>query len=284
MTLISTLDAFPRRPIVVRSGWRTRLSLAGSALAVVVPWVVAIWFAVIFGPGLLADPRVWREGRSVPVTNVEGSCFVKLSLLPFSWCTLEISYEGFDGTEITRSVTAMNLGGFDSDEPPIVKIDPADEDTIALSWFVDSLVRRWLALALALPTFAVIGGVIGSGLWVSLREWRLYRLLAQHPNPVAVRVLNIRLLSNPGWAREVTFSYSAPDGCERTAKQRLKVIKGKRGVAPANWDYEEPITLCEPAGALMALTGDRGARLVKASFEPLVLTDAEKQRLRTATA
>lgn len=281
MSFVSELDAFPRRPIVARAGWRTRIALAGSALCVLAAVATAIWFVAIFGPGLIDDPRVWREGRPVAVTNVAGSCFVKLSLLPFSWCTLDVSYRGADGKEVTRPVTALDLGGFDSDEPPIVKVDPRDDETIALSWFVDFLIVRWVALAIALALFALLGGAIGVGLWVSLREWRLYQILARAPNPVAAKVQTVRLLSSPGWAREITFSYPTADGRERTATQRLKVIKGKHGVAPENWIYEEPIALSEPRGSLLALAGERGARLVKSSFEPLVLTDAEKHRLRT---
>lgn len=282
MLFVSALDAFPRRPIAVKAGWRTTVATAGSALGVLAPLAFAVWFAAIFGPGLLSDARVWREGRPVPVTDVAGSCFVELSLLPFSWCTLDVSYRGLDGTEVKRSVTALNIGGFDRDTPPVLKVDPGDDDTVALSWFVASLLGRRVAFAIVEGIFMLLAGAIGTGLWISLREWRLYRVLALDPNPVAATVLGMRLLSNPGWAREVTFSYPAPDGRERTAKQRLKVIRGERGVAPENWTYQEPILLSRRGDVLMALAGERGARLVKASFEPLVLTDAEKARLRTA--
>ena len=57
--------------------------------------------------------------------------------------------------------------------------------------------------------------------------------------------------------------------------------KGEHGVAPEHWSYEEPVTLLQQGDVVLALAGDRGARLVKASFEPLVLTEAEKEQIRS---
>ncbi len=213
-----------------------------------------------------------------------GSCTVKLSLLPFSWCTLDVSYRCVAGRVATQSVTALTFVDFDRSAPPSLKVDPGDDEAVALSWFVDALPARWVALVVASGGLAFLAAVIGGGAWALLSEFRLYRTLARDPKPVEARVVGMRLVSSPGWAREVRFSYRAADGSERTAKQRLRVLKGKRGVAPEHWTYEEPVLLSQGGDCLLALAGTRGARLVKTSFEPLVLTDAEKQRLRTVAA
>ena len=277
---MSTLDAFPRRPIAIRASRRTTLAAAGSAFGALLALAGALWFVVLFGPGLLHDARVWREGQSAPVTDVTGSCRVQLSWLPFSWCTLDVSYRAPDGSITTRPLSALTFVDFDRSVPPSVKVDPADDQAVALSWFADELPLRWLALSTAAGGLALLAGVIAGGTWTWLREIRLYRVLARDPNPVEARVIETRLVSSPGWAREIRFSYPAVDGSERTVKQRLRVLKGEHGVAPSYWTYEEPVRLSEGGDILLALASARGARLVKSSFEPFVLTDAEKQRIR----
>ncbi len=282
MASLTALDSFPRRPIAVRAGRRTTLAAAGGALVALGALAAAIWFAALFGPGLLRDPRVWREGRPEPVTGMAGSCSTRLSWVPFSWCTLDVSYRGQDGRVVTRSVSALTFVDFDREAPPTVKVDPGDDGAVALSWFAEAMPLRWLALLTASGGLALLAGAIGGGVWASLREFRLYRTLARAPNPIGARVLGVRLVSSPGWAREVSFSYRGADGGERTGKQRLKVLKGEHGVAPEDWTYEEPIPVSERGDVLLALAGDGGARLVKTSFEPLVLTDEEKRRLGAA--
>ena len=248
------------------------LAVAGSALVALAALAAAVWFSTMFGPGLLRDPQVWRDGRLVPVTSVSGSCTTKLSWLPFAWCDLDVSYHAADGRVVARPLSALTFVDFDRDTPPRLKVDPGD-GAVALSWFAEELPLRWLALLVASGGLMFLGCVIGGGVWALLREFRLYRALAQGPNPVAAEVLGVRLVSSPGWAREVRFSYRTADGVERKAKQRLKVLKGKHGVAPADWAYEEPIPLSPRGDVLLALASDHDARLVKASFEPLVLTD-----------
>ena len=205
MAPVTALDAFPRRPIAVRAGWRTVLATAGSALVALATLAGGIWFAAVFGPSLLRDPQVWREGRPATITDMAGSCTTRLSWLPFSWCSLDVSYLGTAGQVLKRSVSALTFIDFDRSAPPSLKVDPNDENTVALSWFADDLPLRWSALVTAAGGLIFLAGVIGAGVWALLREFRLYRALALEPNPVAARILAVRLVSNPGWAREVSF-------------------------------------------------------------------------------
>lgn len=284
MSSVEVLNAFPRRPIAVRLGWRTALTAVGSTLVAAGALAGAVWFAALFGPGLLSDARVWRDGRPTSAAGVSGSCRTRLSWLPFAWCDLRASYRSEDGRPLTRPVTALTLVDFDRTTPPRIKVDPNDEGVPALSWFAEALPLRWLALLTVSGLLTFLAGVVGVGVWVLLREHRLYRALGRDPHPVEARVVGARIVANPSWAREIRFVYRAPDGSERTGTQRLSVLKGAHGVAPADWTYEEPIPLSPSGNVVLALASGRGARLVKASFAPLVLTEAERHRLEAAAA
>jgi len=62
------------------------------------------------------------------------------------------------------------------------------------------------------------------------------------------------------------------------------VLRGAHGVAPQDWTCEAPIPPASSPGRVLVLVGTRGARLVKTSFAPLVLSDEEQQRVRDAAA
>ena len=205
MAPVTALDAFPRRPIAVRAHWRTVLAAAGSALVALATLAGGLWFAALFGPSLVRDARVWQEGHPASITNIAGSCTTRLSWLPFSWCSLDVSYRGMNGSVLTQPISALTFIDFDRSTPPSLKVDPRDEEAITLSWFANDLPLRWLALVAASGGLVFLAGVIGAGVWALLRELRLYRTLARKPNPVGARVLAVRLVSNPGWAREVSF-------------------------------------------------------------------------------
>lgn len=282
MSSAEVFGAFPRRPLAVRLSARTALGAAGSAFAAVAALAGALWFVVLFGPGLLSDARVWREGRPTLLVDLSGSCTTKLSWLPFSWCDVNASYRDVDGRVVTQSVNALTFVDFDRTAPAQLKVDPSNEKTLALSWFAEALPLRWVALLTASGILAFLSCVLGAGVWVLLREHRLYRALGQDPHPVEAKVVGTRIVSNPSWAREVQFSYRAADGSERTSTQRLAVLKGAHGVAPKDWTYENPISLSSAGDVLLALANARGARLVKDSLAPFAMTELEKQRVRKA--
>ena len=139
---------------------------------------------------------------------------------------------------------------------------------------------RWLALSVLSGGLLLLGGILGGGVWALLRQGRLWRVLARQPRPVAAELLGTRLVSNPGWAREYRFRY-ALNGTTRMGRQRLRVLKGSRGVPPDRWRYEEPIPLVPNGTRLLALAG---ALLVQASYTPLVLTETEKAGITAAQA
>ena len=138
-----------------------------------------------------------------------------------------------------------------------------------------------MALALLCGLLVLLGGGMGAGTWVMLRQGRLWRALARQPQPVAAEVVGTRLVNNPSWAREYSFRY-ALDGTVHTGRQRLRVLKGSHGVPPEGWRYEEPIPLGPGGTRLLALAGLGGALLVPSSFAPLVLTEAEKAEVAAA--
>jgi hypothetical protein len=89
--------------------------------------------------------------------------------------------------------------------------------------------------------------------------------MGREPRPIAVTLIEMRHVANPGDAREHSFRYEG-EGVERHGRWRLRVLKGTHGVAPEDWKYEAPIML-SGAKAL--------ALLVPQSFYPLVVTDSE---------
>lgn len=273
------LAAFPRRPLAVRAGWRSTLgSLAFAAMALACLGGAA-YFGWSYGSDLLQEARIWDTGRPVPALGWRWRCRTQLVLAD---CNVDVSYEAAPGQSVIIPASALLMMGMDDNPAPLqVKVDPEHPDRFAASVLVDERPSRWLALAVLSGSLLLLGGGMGGGTWVLLRQGRLWRALARQPRPVAAEVVGTRLVNNPSWAREYSFRF-ALDGMVHTARQRLRVLKGDHNVPPEGWRYEEPIPL-DPGGTrLLALAGPGGALLVPSSFAPLVLTDAEKAMVAAA--
>ena len=280
MSESKVIAAFPRRAITVRTGWRARLALLGSALMV----AATLGGAVFVGAGealrIEQDRRIWDRGRPAPVKDVRGRC--RTNILMASQCSLTVTYEPAAGRSAQAEVSALVFGGLDSPLPePAVRIDPTEPDRIALNTVVEAAPQRWIAVAEVAGGLLFLSAVIGFGVWMGLREWRLRRILARDPRPVAARVLRSRTVSTPGYAHEITFEYDGPNG-PRTARQRLAVRQAQQGTPPTEWRYREPIPLDPDGTRLLALAGPQGALLVEDDFHPLVLTQAEKAAILAA--
>lgn len=275
------LAAFPRRPLAVRAGWRSTLGNLAASAAVLACLGGAAYFTWSEGRELLQEARIWDTGRPVPALGWRWRCRTQLVL---SQCDVDVSYEASPGRTVTLPATALVFLGMDESPPPLqVKVDPENSERFAASILVNERASRWLALAVLSGGLLLLGSIIGGGIWALLRQGRLWRALAGQPRPVAAELLGTRLVRSPGWAREYRFRY-ALDGMTRTTRQRLRVLKGSRGVPPQGWRYEEPILLVPNGTRLLALAGPRGALLVHANFTPLVLTDAEKAGIAAAQA
>ena len=273
------LAAFPRRPLEIRAGWRSTLGSLAAIGAVLACLGGAAFFAWSEGRDLLEEARIWNTGRPVPALGWRWRCRNQLVL---AQCSVDVSYEASPGRTITAPASVLVLLGLDEAPPPLqVKVDPEHPDRFAASILVNERPSRWLAVALLSGALLLLGGSIGGGTWVFLRQGRLWRALARQPHPVVADVVGTRLISNPSWAREYSFRYTL-DGTVRTARQRLRVLKGSHGVPPEGWRYEEPIPLGPEGTRLLALAGPRGALLVHSSFAPLVLTEAEKASIAAA--
>ena len=275
------LAAFPRRPLAVRAGWRSTLGNLAAVAAVLACLGGAAYFTWSEGRELLEEARIWDIGRPVPALGWRWRCRTQLVL---SQCDVDVSYEASPGWTVTLPATALVFLGMDETPPPLqVKVDPEDPERFAASILVNEHPSRWLALGLLSGGLLLLGCIIGGGVWVLLRQGRRWRARARQPRPVAAELLGTRLVSNPGWAREYRFRY-ALDGTTRMGRQRLRVLKGSRGVPPDRWRYEEPIPLVPNGTRLLALAGPGGALLVQASFTPLVLTETEKAGIVAAQA
>lgn len=273
------LAAFPRRALAVRAGWRSTLGSFAAAAMALVCLGGAAFFAWSDGGDLLQEARIWDTGRPVPALGWRWHCRTQFVL---AQCDVDVSYEASPGRTFTIPASVLLMLGMDDNPSPLqVKVDPGHSDRFAASVLVDERPSRWLALAVLSGGLVVLGGIIGGGTWALLRQLRLWRALARQPRPVAAGVVRTRLVSNPGWAREYSFRYEL-DGMVRTGRQRLRVLKGSRGVPPEGWRYEEPIPLGPGGTRLLALAGPGGALLVLSAFTPLVLTDAEKAQVAAA--
>lgn len=280
MTDSKVIGAFPRREIAVRAGWRARLALAGSAIMVAAMLAGAIFIGASEGLQIREDQRIWDQGRPVPAEDVRGRC--RTNILMVSQCSLTVTYAQGSGRSSTTQLSALVFGGLDSPLPePVVKVDPADPDRVVLNAMVDAAPQRWIAVAGLTGGLLVLSALVGFGVWIGLRESRLWRILARDPRPVAARVLSSRYVSTPNHAHEITFDYDGPDG-PRTARQRLAVIPAKQGTPASQWRYREPIPLDAKGSRLLALAGPHGALLVPADFRPLVLTEAEESAILAA--
>lgn len=275
------LAAFPRRPLAVRAGWRSTLGSLAAAAGVLACLGGAAYFTWSEGGELLQEARIWDTGRPVPALGWRWRCRTQLVL---SQCDVDVSYEASPGRTVTLPATALVFMGMDDAPPPLqVKVDPQNPERFAASILVNERPSRWLALSMLSGGLLLLGGILGGGVWALLRQGRLWRVLARQPRPVAAELLGTRLVSNPGWAREYRFRY-ALNGTTRLGRQRLRVLKGSRGVPPDRWRYEEPIPLVPNGTRLLALAGPRGALLVQASYTPLVLTETEKAAITAAQA
>ena len=261
-------------------GWAARLALLGgpAVIAAMLGWLA--WLDVTEVAGLLRDGRIWREGRPAHAFEAHGIC--RTNVLLVSQCHVFVTYERTPGTTVRNDVHVLVWGGLDSPWPvPVVKVDPADPDSFALNLLMDAVGRRWVALAELNLVAALLCASISLGAWLSLRDaWR-WRSLARTPHPVAARVVSSQFVSNPGYAHEIRFEYEH-GGHTRTGRQRLPPLRAKQGTPLDAWRYEEPIYLDPGRRQVLALAGPKGAVLVPSSFRPVVLTDAERERVLAA--
>lgn len=223
---------------------------------------------------ILQDQRIWKEGRQLAVKDVHGRC--RSNLLLAAQCSLTVSYEPSPGKSEETEVSALVFGGLDNPLPrPVAKVDPADPRNLALNAMVDAAAERWIAAAELTGGLAFLSAVIAFGVWMALREARLWRILVKDPQPVAARVIASRYVKNPEYAREITFEVDGPEGLRRS-KQRLGIVPANPGVYDRKSRYREPVPLDPQGTRLLALTSPKGALLVATDFRPLVLTDEEK--------
>lgn len=282
MSADRTIDVFPRRPLARRTGWTARLAMLGGPFALAALLAAIVYIDATEVPAIFGDEQTWREGRPVPSLDSRGIC--RTNVLLISQCRIYVAYEPEPGTTVRNEVSALIFGGLDSPWPEAeIRVDPADSNRFALNLIVDSARLRWVALAEINLVALVFGAAIGLGVWLGLREAWLWRSLAGHPNPIAVRLVRSRLVQNPNHAREITFAYEF-EGRTRQGRQRLPVGPVKRGTPPANWRYEEPIRLDAEGTRLLALAGPKGALLVPTTFRPLVLTQTERDQVLAASA
>lgn len=275
------LAAFPRRPLAVRARPRSMLGILGAALMALLCVGGAVGLAIAYGRDLVEEARIWETGRPVPALHWEWRCRTQLVL---GQCNVQVSYAPAPGKVVTHTAEAMVFVAMDDDPPPAqVKVDPADPDRFATSLLVDERPSRWLALGLLSGGLLLLAAVIGGGAWAALRQHRLWRALARDPHPVAAEVTGMRQVNNPVVALEVRYRY-AWDGAVRSGRQRLRLLKAERGAPQERWVFDAPLQIDPGGSRALALAGPKGALLVPASFEPLVLTEDEKARLRAAQA
>jgi hypothetical protein len=170
----------------------------------------------------------------------------------------------------------------DFNRKPTVKVDPLNHSIAAVSWFADRTLERWATLAGLCLGFALLAGSILWAGFAAVREYRLYRSLAENPLPVLVTITGKRLKSGANYSMEYSFTGEI-DGRTFSGKQRMKVLSGKRRVPPAQWMYEEPLRIS--LNTALALADRQGrALLVKRGLHPLVLSRDEADRILAAAA
>ncbi len=239
------------------------------------------FLGVVFGWDLLREPQIWDKGQEVPIESFKGTCHTKISFLPLSHCSLNLTYRTPGGATHTTEILALVFAGMEPKDRARLKIDPENPDRVALSWLINRIAERWIVLVGLCLIGIGLGSLGFTALMKSLSEWRHYRAMGQDPHPIAVTIMGVRQIVNPNYAREYTFRYLT-DGQEREGRQRMRVLKGIHGLPPEQWDYEIPILLDESRA--LALLGPRGhALLVPRSFYPLVLADDEKQKILNPT-
>ncbi|GLS44574.1 hypothetical protein [Methylobacterium brachythecii] len=259
MTDGAPLSAFPRRPLALKAGWRAQGALYFGAFMVLASLAGAV-FIGISQSREMQDQRIWREGRPVPVKGIHGRC--RNNLILAAQCSLTVSYEPSPGKSEETEVSALVFGGLDNPLPrPVAKIDPADPHSLALNAMVDAAAERWIAVAELTGGLVFLSAVVAFGVWMSLREAQLWRILVKDPQPVAARVIASRYVKTPDYAREFTFEVDGPDG-PRRSKQRLGVVPANPGVYDRKTRYREPIPLDQKGTRLLALTSPQGALLV----------------------
>jgi len=274
---MDALSAFPRRPLQVRLGLKQGAALAAAAVIGSAMLAGFIFLGATFGMNLLREPRVWTNGQEAPIESLRGECRIQISLLPLSYCSLDLTYRSPDGAVRAKEILALLYAGMKPSDKAELKIDPENPDDVALSWLINRIEERWIVLVGLCLVGLGLGALICAGLIKSLSEWRLYRAMGRAPRPIAATIVDMRHVTNPNYAREYTFRYRA-DGQEKQSRQRLRVLKGMHGLAPEQWDYEAPILLDDSKA--LALLGPNGrALLVLRSFYPLVLAEDERQKI-----
>jgi hypothetical protein len=292
MAVEKLLDVFPRREIEVEMTWRERLAIGTIYLGTIVILVVIGWVIFTIAPGIVHDEKIWTEGVVTKSQNVGSRCVNHYSG-PVAGCSVEVSYLLPTGEAYKGTTTAELFGSVNRYAPFIVKVDPQDPRSFAISWFADRIMERWTILGAFVLVLAFLNiSIIGRELSV-VRELRLYRSLARDPSPVLVTVTGIKhvihpsyTMSVPSYGKEYAFE-DMSDGRSITGKQEMKLlkIKGATLLKTGRSIYEEPVVLERDRTKALALADGFGkALLVKTSFKPLKLTEDEKRRILAACA
>jgi hypothetical protein len=290
----SILNSFPKRPVAVRLDLKRDLTILISFLVAVAAIGFAILVAIFYLPALLEEPEIWRDGIVVPIRSLTGSCETALDKLPFTHCRFEIAYLAPDGTLRQSEVTALLFGGLDQDQAAVLKIAPPDPsrpdqaDHLALSWLATAIIERWLTLGGICLLSLFLGAVLAFSGRRSWRIYGLYRRMGRKLMPVIVSVDGVRYLQSPDYAKEYRYRLIAGDKqplSSEVRRQLLPVIKGRRGIPPTQWLYEEPIVLDpDHRRAIAAIAPNGESLLMLQSFWPFRLHAAEMTLIRNKVA
>ncbi|MCH9684070.1 MAG: hypothetical protein K0V04_21735 [Deltaproteobacteria bacterium] len=146
------------RPLRASNRWRRRqLGRSGLVLLFAVLSIVgSTAWAISFGTDAARRHRVWDHG--VLGSHVEVTGEQRSRGFVFRTTALDVHYTDANGDRHDAKVDYMSLStGLDRSSDPVVRYDPADHDSIAISWAMDDdRGRLWLAL-LGSGTLLVFG-------------------------------------------------------------------------------------------------------------------------------
>lgn len=259
------LAAFPKRRLGLAEG-------AGTARKVFVLLLCALFFAgcflvfaLAFGPGVLEDIRLSKEGKRAVERNVSGQINGPRFI---NWADLKLDYaipgRGPNGgaNSFSRNKDIFFVGDLDESKEPFIVYLENDPSIATASYALDLLLNREITLAVSLAIELAFAMMAIVGCFRVTAIGRSLRRAADHPEPIEVAIVRSRFY-------------------RRRHHIRYEWQNGRLRQATVIWRQDrDPLFTGPTHDRALAIKGPDGyAHLVDSDFRPFELTEEERERV-----
>jgi hypothetical protein len=259
------LAAFPKRRLGLAQGTGTVKKALVLLLCALFFAGCFLVFALAFGPGVLEDIRLSKEGKRAVERNVSGQINGPRFI---NWADLKLDYAipgrgpNRGGTSFSRNKDIFFVGDLDESKEPFIVYLENDPSIATASYALDLLLNREITLVVSLVIELAFVIMAIAGCFRVAAIGRSLRRAADHPDPIEVMIVRSRF-----YRRRHYISYEWQNG-------------GRRRATVA-WRQDcDPLFTGPTRERALAIKGPDGyAHLVDSVFRPFELTEEERERV-----